>query len=103
MSAVIRHGSEDDITLAEVDRVAVVGGGGYVGWHIVLRLVGCGHSVAIMDLGLFPEAREAVSANKSITFFRVDIREKEELLDSFKRYRPKTVYHVASYGKQTVA
>ena len=71
MSAVVRHGSEGETDSVDLDRVAVVGGGGYVGWRIVQRLLGDGHPVGIMDLGLLPEAREAASTNKSIAFFRV--------------------------------
>ncbi|OQV17949.1 Short-chain dehydrogenase/reductase family 42E member 1 [Hypsibius exemplaris] len=84
------------------ERVAVVGGGGYVGWHIVQRLLRNGHPVAIIDLGMMPEARKFVESRGAalppITFFRVDIREKEELAQSFKIYRPQIVFHVASYG-----
>jgi siroheme synthase (precorrin-2 oxidase/ferrochelatase) len=57
------------------ERVAVVGGGGYVGWHIVKRLLQNGHSVAVMDLGLMPEAKKFVedrgTSQSAITFFRV--------------------------------
>ena len=60
------------------ERVAVVGGGGYVGWNIVRRLVKNGHPVAIVDLGMMPEVKLFLEshgkAQPPITFFRVSFR-----------------------------
>lgn len=57
-------------------KCAVIGGGGYVGWSIVLQLLRKDYPVAILDLGLMPEAKKFI-ANRGehalplLKFFRV--------------------------------
>ena len=58
-------------------KVLVVGGAGYVGGHLVDRLVSLGHEVCVYDILLYEE-----SYRKDVPFVYGDIRDRDKLLRS---------------------
>jgi UDP-glucose 4-epimerase len=74
----------------------VTGGAGFIGSHLVDQLVKSGHSVRVID-NLFRGKEENIGAhlkNKSIEFFKSDIRDYEQIKDVFKNCE--VVYHLAA-------
>lgn len=72
--------------------VLVTGGCGFIGSHIVDRLVDAGHTVAVAD-NLSTGNLEHL--NPAAKLYRVDIRE-QELRGVFEDFRPDAVYHEAA-------
>jgi len=72
-------------------KVLVTGGAGFVGSHIVDKLVEKGHKVVVVD-NLFTGNKKYV--NKLAKFYKRDITKKID--DIFKKERPKYVLHVAA-------
>jgi UDP-glucose 4-epimerase len=71
----------------------VTGGAGFIGSHIVDRLVELGHRVAIVDdlsTGIRGNLNEAAS------FHEADIRDAERIRAVFEAERPDLVYHLAA-------
>jgi len=73
-------------------RVLVTGGAGFIGSHVVDRLVLDGHSVSVVD-DLSTGFEENI--NPKATFYRLDIRDKA-LSEVFERERPEVVNHHAA-------
>ena len=64
-------------------RILVTGGAGYIGSHTIIELIKAGHSVVVVD-NLSNSSEEAIRRVEIITkthipFYKVDIRDKEEL------------------------
>ncbi len=77
-------------------QIMVTGGAGFIGSHLVDQLVKSGHSVRVID-NLFRGKEENIGAhlkNKSIEFFKSDIRDYEQIKDVFKNCE--VVYHLAA-------
>jgi UDP-glucose 4-epimerase len=67
--------------------VIVTGGAGYIGSHTCLELLNAGYQVTVID-NLCNSSRESIRrveglTNKSITFFEVDLLDKNSLQDVF--------------------
>lgn len=74
-------------------RVLVTGGAGFIGSHLVDRLLGDGHSVCVVDdlsTGLERNLAAAVELR------RVDVTDGDAIRDVFTAFRPETVFHVAA-------
>jgi UDP-glucose 4-epimerase len=76
-------------------RVLVTGGAGFIGSHIVDRLVAAGHAVTIVD-NLSTGRAELV--HPAATLHRCDIRS-ARLADVFAAARPEAVVHVAAQAE----
>ena len=70
----------------------VTGGAGFIGSHVVDRLVGDGFRVVVVD-SLITGRREAVHAEAA--FHEIDVRS-PRLADLFKSERPDVVFHLAA-------
>ena len=79
------------MTLAK--RILVTGGAGFIGSHVVDRLVALGHRVTILD-DLSTGRQEHV--NSGARFYAVDITDKEAVQKVFARERPQVVNHHAA-------
>ncbi len=77
-------------------RIMVTGGAGFIGSHLVDRLVTDGHEIAVLD-NLRRGKRENIQAHleqKKITFFEQDIRNFEAIKPAFEGC--KIVFHLAA-------
>ena len=73
--------------------ILVVGGAGYIGSHMVKRLLKDGHHVMVMD-NLSKGYRDAVLCD---TFFEVDIADKTATAKVFEDHPIDAVFHFASF------
>jgi len=74
-------------------RVLVTGGAGFIGSHLVDKLIQEGHSVFIVD-NLSTGRVENI--NPASRFYEIDIRDYDALLAVFKKERPDAVFHLAA-------
>ncbi len=76
-------------------RVLVTGGAGFIGSHLVDRLLVDGAEVTVLDRRPAPEARNLSSALGRIRYLEGDIRDPDAVRRAFEP-RPELVYHMAS-------
>ncbi|MGR6546012.1 NAD-dependent epimerase/dehydratase family protein [Paenibacillus tundrae] len=74
-------------------RIIVTGGCGFIGSHLVDRLISENHDVLVIDALFYPESEE--NLNKSAELMKIDIRDKN-LEKVFMNFRPEVVYHLAA-------
>lgn len=79
--------------------ILVTGGAGYIGSHTCLELLQAGHNVVVVD-NLSNSKEESLQrvqklADKSLTFYQVDICDKEALDKVFNRHTIEAVVHFA--------
>jgi len=78
--------------------VLVTGGAGFIGSHLVDRLLAEAHRVIAVDdlsVGHIANMGEARGYGKEFTFYNMDIRS-EGLVTLFERHRPEVVMHLAA-------
>ena len=73
-------------------KILVTGGAGFIGSHVVDRLVQEGHEVVVLD-NLVTGKRKNI--NKAVEFYKMDI-ESSGLERVFRKERPSVVYHLAA-------
>lgn len=87
-------------------KIFVTGGAGFIGSHLVEKLLDLGHKVAIYDNYLnfannpkyyqfALKARKRIFKNKPHEIYKADIREKNKLKRAFKEFQPEIVIHLA--------
>uniref|UniRef100_A0A182Y1V0 UDP-glucose 4-epimerase n=1 Tax=Anopheles stephensi TaxID=30069 RepID=A0A182Y1V0_ANOST len=88
--------------------ILVTGGAGFVGSHTVLELLNAGHAVICLDNlcnaygggagSKLPESLKRVQeiTGGSVTFYDVDIRERDELRSVFNKHKIDCVVHFAA-------
>lgn len=74
-------------------KVLVTGGAGFIGGHIVERVLREGHRAAVVD-DLSTGNRKNVP--EAVPFFEVDIRNRSQLKTAFDSFRPNVVCHQAA-------
>ncbi|PYO93405.1 MAG: UDP-glucose 4-epimerase, partial [Gemmatimonadetes bacterium] len=74
-------------------RALVTGGAGFIGSHIVDRLVASGHTVCVVD---DLSTGSAGNIPPGPQFERVDICDPVALRDVFTRFKPEVVFHAAA-------
>ncbi len=74
-------------------KILVTGGAGFIGSHVVDRFVEHGHEVVVVD-NLSSGRRE--NLNPDAKFYELDIRDRENLEEVFKREKPDVVDHHAA-------
>lgn len=72
--------------------IIVTGGAGFIGSHLVDRLIQLGHTVLVID-NLVSGCREFI--NDRATFEKIDIRD-THLVHIFKEFQPEYVFHEAA-------
>lgn len=80
-------------------KILVAGGAGYIGSHTVLELLNSGYEVVVVD-NLVNSSEESLKrveklTGKSVTFYKVDLLDKEGLEAVFKEHEISTVIHFA--------
>ena len=81
-------------------KILVTGGLGYIGSHITVELLEAGYSVVVLDnlinskIEVLEKIKKIIN-NKRLYFFKVDIRDKEELKKIFKKNNVESVIHCA--------
>ena len=73
-------------------RVCVTGGAGFIGSHLVDRLIALGHTVLVID-NLTTGVREFV--NPKATFIEMDVRD-VNIESIFADFKPQVVFHEAA-------
>ncbi len=81
-------------------RLLITGGAGFIGSHIAERALAKGWQVAVLD-DLSSGRRENVPTNA--TFFQVDIRNRDAVLDAFRSFKPECVSHQAAQASVSVS
>ncbi|MBO3746486.1 NAD-dependent epimerase/dehydratase family protein [Streptosporangiaceae bacterium NEAU-GS5] len=71
-------------------RIAVTGGAGFIGSHLVDRLLGDGHEVVVVD-----DLSTGATRNRDAETHVMDVRD-PELADLFTVFRPEAVCHLAA-------
>ena len=79
--------------------ILVTGGTGYIGSHTVVELLNRDHNVVIVD-NLSNSKYEVLNrikriTNKDVTFFQIDVCNKEDLKEVFKKHAIDSVIHFA--------
>lgn len=81
-------------------QVLVTGGAGFIGSHLVDRLVDGGNDVAVIDD--FSGGYER-NLNKSANFFECDLRDVEKTDEIITRVKPEIVFHLAANAAENKA
>lgn len=80
-------------------RVCVTGGAGFVGSHLVQRLLAAGHEVLVLDDLSRPDSRPPAGAS----FERMDVCELDGMKTSMTRFGPDAVAHLAARTAATAS
>jgi UDP-glucose 4-epimerase len=87
-------------------KTLVTGGAGFIGSHLVDRLLGLGHTVDVVDVlstGSFANLEPArTSAADRFWFIQKDVRD-PDLVDLIAQRRPEVVYHLAAQADVRVS
>lgn len=76
--------------------IIVTGGAGFIGSHIVDRLIELGHTVAVVD-NLRSGKKENV--NPKAVLHEVDVRDQQKLPEIFNTFKPEAVFHLAAQNE----
>jgi UDP-glucuronate 4-epimerase len=83
-------------------KILVTGGAGFIGSHLVAKLLSHGHDVAVVDNfhPYYPEERKQwqfrALTGGDVPVYRIDLLDGEKTEQLFLRYRPDIVYHLAA-------
>lgn len=79
-------------------KALVTGGAGFIGSHLVDRLLAEGHSVDVIDdlsTGALPNLSDARSSGGELKFHRVDLRS-PDVVELIARRKPEVIFHLAA-------
>lgn len=80
-------------------RALVTGGGGFIGSHLVKKLISLDSKVGVVTRATKPLWRLENEIER-IDTFKEDIRNKENLKNVFIKFKPDIIFHLAGYGVQ---
>lgn len=77
--------------------ILVTGGCGFMGGHVVKKLIRMGAKITVLDIFLDPRSVFAQNNLKKLVNLQIiDIRNKDKILKIFKKYKPSFVIHLAA-------
>jgi len=79
-------------------KILVTGGAGFIGSHVIERLLSEGHTVLCLDnlsLGLQAHV-DLFAGNKNYEFVKLELTEQAALDTEVKRFQPEVVFHLAA-------
>lgn len=76
-----------------MSKIIVTGGAGFIGSHLVDKLVALGHQVLVID-DLSFGCKEYI--HPQVAFSQIDVREEGLLIDTIKKFQPEYIYHLAA-------
>src|SRR3989344_1041850 len=82
------------------EKVLVTGGAGFIGSHLVDRLIKGGHTVSIID-DLSGGKKQNI--NPKAKFFKIDLRDSVVTEKVIKKIRPELVFHLAANAAENKA
>ena len=77
--------------------ILITGGCGFIGGHLVKKLISEREKITVLDIFLDPRsifARENLKKRVNLQF--IDIRDREKVLKIFKKIKPSFVFHLAA-------
>ncbi len=77
--------------------VLITGGAGFIGSHLVRRLLNEGHSVAVL-VKETTQRRRIENLSERLTFIRDDLSDLDRLKVSFRELNPQGIFHCAASG-----
>src|SRR5260221_4848317 len=80
-------------TIMNKKRILVTGGAGFIGSHLVDRLVESGHEVSVID-DLSGGYKRNI--NKKAIFFTCDLRDIDKTAKNISKIKPQIVFHLAA-------
>ncbi|MDP3064398.1 MAG: SDR family oxidoreductase [Chloroflexota bacterium] len=85
--------------MSKAKNVLVTGGAGFIGSHLVDRLISLGHRVAVVD-DLSTGRRE--NLDRRAAFYQVDVAS-SAVMEVFQQERPEAVFHLAAQSSVSVS
>ncbi len=73
--------------------ILVTGGAGFIGSHVVDRLIDKGYDVVVVDN---LSSGNLKYLNENAVFYKVDLNEFDKLMEIFRRHRIEEVWHIAA-------
>jgi UDP-glucose-4-epimerase GalE len=77
-------------------KIIVTGGAGYIGAHVVKKLIEGNQALQIHVIDNFSQTRANVLTHKHVVYHEIDIREKDALYRVFDSIKPDAVLHFAA-------
>jgi UDP-glucose 4-epimerase len=84
------------------NRILVTGGCGFIGRHLVKKLLADGHEVLVVD-DLSGGCIQNLSKHKALRIEVVSILETKRLTKIFDRFSPQRCYHISAYAAEALS